>query len=60
MLHQLISGKEVIYFDFAHGVSTTLTPYLLFGGQVISNEPTKHGAEDKNDKKLIEQTNDVK
>lgn len=52
---------NVIYFDLAHGVTTTATLNLLFGGQVISSEPKKqHRAEKWNDKKLIEQTNDVK
>ena len=51
---------NVIYFDLARGVSTTLTPNLQCGGQVISSEPTKHRAGEENDKKLIEQTNYVK
>lgn len=42
-------------------VTTTATLNLLFGGQVISSEPKKqHRAKKWNDKKLIEQTNDVK
>lgn len=52
--------QNVIYFDLAHGVTTTLTPNLLFGGQVISSEPKKHRSGEENDKKLIEQTNYVK
>ncbi len=58
-LHQ-VTSDNVIYFDLAHGVTTTLTPTLLFGGQVISSEPTKHRAEEEIDKKLIEQANYVK
>lgn len=52
--------QNVIYFDLTHSVSTALIPNLLFGGQVISSEPTEHRAEEQNDKKLIEQTNYVK
>lgn len=61
-LHGLSGHRRpnVIYFDLARGVSTTLTPNLQCGGQIISSEPTKRRAEEENDKKLIEQTNDVK
>lgn len=38
--------QNVIYLDLAQVVTTTRTPNLLFGGQVISNEPTKHRAEE--------------
>lgn len=39
-LHRpVISGKNVISFDFTHNVTNTLTLNLLFGGQIISSEP---------------------
>lgn len=36
--------QNAIYFDLTHGVTTMLTPNLLFEGQIISKEPRKHRA----------------